>query len=311
MSTTKYDPREDVAYAISIGNLYLGFLDRMGIPVKGSCILELGPGKNYGSTIFLSCFGAHCTVADKYLSNWDENTHPIFYSALGQVIERKFPKADISPIKKLLQQNKYHPDVIQQISSPSEDLSSLPANYFDVVLSNAVLEHVVNPAASLNEIYRVTKGGGWNIHQIDYRDHRDYEQPLEYLFVENNDFAQMFKERNGECGNRYRAREFVSFFKNAGFLIDAVEHNMFAAHEYLVTTKERMAKNGMAYAEEDLSILSGRIYASKPVDSTVKESAVCRSGKKFTLSDGEMFDFSPTGFVVPKFISRLAGAFTR
>jgi len=283
----------------------MSFLDRMGVPVRGSRILELGPGKNYGSTIFLSCFGAKCAVADKYLSNWDNDCHPVFYSALGKAIEQKFAKADITPIKKLLRQNKYCSDIIQRLSSASEDLSILPANYFDVVLSNAVLEHIANPTRSLKEIYRITKAGGWNIHQIDYRDHRDYEQPLEYLFVEENDFASMFKDRNGECGNRYRASEFISFFKNAGFLIDAVEHNMFATSEYLASVKERVQEKSMAYSEEDLSVLSGRIYAAKPVSPAVTESAVCRSGKKLADLSLQCIDFSPKHFSGPNFVSRL------
>ncbi len=41
-----------------------------------------------------------------------------------------------------------------------------PPDFFDVVMSNHVLEHGKSPGIVLNEIYRITKPGGWSIHTL-------------------------------------------------------------------------------------------------------------------------------------------------
>jgi SAM-dependent methyltransferase len=45
-----------------------------------------------------------------------------------------------------------------------------PDNYFDVLLSNHVLEHVDNDIKAMRELYRVQKNDGWSVHlvPIDY-----------------------------------------------------------------------------------------------------------------------------------------------
>jgi ubiquinone/menaquinone biosynthesis C-methylase UbiE len=43
-----------------------------------------------------------------------------------------------------------------------------PDNYFDVVMSNHVLEHSIDSNTVLKEIYRITKPGGWSVHTIPY-----------------------------------------------------------------------------------------------------------------------------------------------
>ena len=48
-------------------------------------------------------------------------------------------------------------------SMPYED------DFFDVVLSNHVLEHSLSPEIVLAEVYRVTKPGGWSIHTLPCR----------------------------------------------------------------------------------------------------------------------------------------------
>ncbi|MDT0686859.1 class I SAM-dependent methyltransferase [Autumnicola psychrophila] len=52
-------------------------------------------------------------------------------------------------------------------------------NFFDVILCNHVLEHIMEDEVAMAELYRVMKIGGWGIFQVPIDFHRDktYEDP--------------------------------------------------------------------------------------------------------------------------------------
>lgn len=58
------------------------------------------------------------------------------------------------------------------LNSPLADVKAdicdlpFPANSFDVILCNHVLEHIPNDTKAMHELYRVLKPGGWGVFQI-------------------------------------------------------------------------------------------------------------------------------------------------
>ena len=54
-----------------------------------------------------------------------------------------------------------------------------PNNYFDVILSSHVLEHIQDDKKAMSELFRILKLGGWSIHQvpIDYTRDKTFEDP--------------------------------------------------------------------------------------------------------------------------------------
>jgi SAM-dependent methyltransferase len=52
--------------------------------------------------------------------------------------------------------------------------------FYDLITSNAVLEHVQDPPEIWTALKRVLKIGGLMHHQIDFRDHRFYTDPIQY-----------------------------------------------------------------------------------------------------------------------------------
>jgi SAM-dependent methyltransferase len=273
----KYCPKDDVDYAIRIARAYLEMIGRFGIEMGNSSILELGPGKNYGTAVILRCLGAQVSVADKYLSEWDPETHPIFYKALAKALPFYFDEFSLAPLNRILVQGGYDSDSLHRVRQGCESLSELQDGRFDVIVSNAVLEHLVDPDLGLRELYRITKVGGLNIHQIDYRDHRNFVEPLEYLFLSELEFGKLLADSNGECGNRVRANEFLNLFLKSGFTIDAQENNMFADLGYLNRIRDRAASLWKDYTDSDLHVLSGRIYCVKGKPNEITQSAICRS----------------------------------
>jgi ubiquinone/menaquinone biosynthesis C-methylase UbiE len=101
-----------------------------------------------------------------------------------------------------MQSRGYPADVIACLAEPAEELAGLADGSFDCVISNAVLEHVYEPVAVAASLARVTRPGGHNFHQIDFRDHKDFRHPLEFLLFGTRDYRDEFERTKSGRGNR-------------------------------------------------------------------------------------------------------------
>jgi SAM-dependent methyltransferase len=146
----------DVAYALQVGRAYLDLFAAEDIDPCGKTVLELGPGINFGSALVLACHGVRPIIADRFLANWDTNYHPKFYSALRKTLAEHDPAADLSPLDRLVEENAYANDGIGPIERSAEDLRDIPDSSIDVVVSNAVLEHLFDLPAACRELGRVS-----------------------------------------------------------------------------------------------------------------------------------------------------------
>jgi SAM-dependent methyltransferase len=239
----------DVAYALQVGQAYLGFFAAQDIDPSGKTVLELGPGINFGSALILACHGVRPIVADRFLADWDANYHPKFYTALRKALAKHDPMADLTVLDTLVEQNGYAGDGVCRVQSSAEDLRGIPDSSVDIVVSNAVLEHLFDLPAACREIGRVSRPLAWGFHQIDFRDHRDFDRPLEYLLLGDRKFRRIFAERHGECGSQWRPSEAAEFFETAGFEVMRFESNMFADEAYLGEFELRLRESASRYRD--------------------------------------------------------------
>lgn len=225
--------KSDVEYALRIGTEYINRLPEKDKSLSGRTILEIGPGINYGSALLLACMGAKAFVADRFLAPWDDEYHPKFYALLSEAIDRNMPKADLTPLRKIIKDNEYSEEYIRCFSTPMEKLEGIPDESVDIVFSNAVLEHIADPKQAFEQMARVSKPGALGYHQVDFRDHRNMDKPLEFLLMSNEEFEREFEMRHGECGNRYRPWEYKKLFESLGFDVVSFEPNIYADDDYL------------------------------------------------------------------------------
>ena|SRR5215218_896133 len=247
---------EDVAYAIRVSRSYLDHLQAVGIPIQHSRILELGPGYHFAPNLVLASHGAHSSVADRFLAPWASDYHPEFYA---QFLAEW--GSDLPAVTRVISERAYPPDALTLHSYPAEDLQSVEDRSQDVVLSNAVLEHVFSIERVCQEMARITARAGYNIHQVDFRDHRDFGRPLEFLLMPDAAFRRQFDGCHGECGNRVRSSQVVAAFRNHGFELIAFEINERTAPDYLNSFLPRLRASQSAYkdhAADDLGVLGGR-----------------------------------------------------
>lgn len=255
----------DVEYALG-GVKYHDICREYGIDdLVGKSILELGPGPSCAWSLLLACRGADVSVVDPYPAAWDETYHSIFFSALGRRIDG-MPGTDVMPIGNLLDDRDFSQRVIRRSDDPVEQLE-LPDEAFDLVFSNAVGEHFYDSAAAFGQLHRVTKPGGWGFHWIDFRDHRDFASPLEYLLMSDAEFAREFGLRRGEIGNRLRADEMAAIIECAGFEVVSRQPTIRADASYLGDFVPRLRGSAASpyrdVADDKLQVLGERFVLRK------------------------------------------------
>ncbi len=257
----------DVKHALKIGSEYLTLIQKQSLSLHGIETLELGPGYNYGASLVLACHGANTAVADRFPVTWQHEYHGALYRALLREISELWPTINPSPLVRCIEDSTVS-NVVKVFNSPAENLHGVADETIDVVLSNAVLEHLQNPELAALELHRVTRQGGVGLHQVDFRDHRDFSRPLEYLLLGADEFAKVFLERNAECGRQMRHFELNEFFTCAGFDVSGFEANWIASDEYLNDFIPRLRESKSAYRatpREDLRVISGHFTLRKPI----------------------------------------------
>jgi SAM-dependent methyltransferase len=248
---------QDVAYAVQITESYLRIFRDAGANLAGLRVLELGPGVNFAPQLVMASMGAQVAVADRFLVKWSEEYHPALYRAFKERWGGSLPAID-----RVLAAGGHVHDAIGTYEQPAEAMTGIPGGSIDLVISNAVLEHVYSMADVAKELARVTRPGGRSMHQIDFRDHRDFTRPLEFLTMPDDEFAREFEARHGECGNRLRASEVQAIFERNGFALIDFEINDRAKEDYFADVLPRLRGSPSRYRdwpEQDLRVIGGRM----------------------------------------------------
>ncbi len=257
----------DVANTLNIGGRYLAELQHESVSPRGKTVLEVGPGINDGCVLFLAAFGARPMVLDRFLAPWDPAYHPAFYGLLRNELTDRYPDADTGPLSALLDAGGYPADVISRYEAPLEG-NPLPPESVDVVLSFAVGEHLYDLGDAFTALYRMTRPGGLGLHQIDFRDHRDFDRPLEFLLLGEEDFRDEFERRHGEMGNRHRPGETADAFRAAGFTVLSFAPDIFSEPAYLKEFVPRLRESQRSryrdWSVEDFQAVSGFFRVRKP-----------------------------------------------
>ncbi len=267
----------DVDYALSIADSYVQRVPGGSAGLVGRRVLELGPGYSLGTAILLACHGAHVTAADRYLAAWDPDYHPAFLRSLLTRLSTQHRELSPEPLLALLAAGEFVPPALTPLHVGVEELDGVLTGSFDIVVSNAVFEHVENVPRALQSLARITRRGGCGIHQVDFRDHRDFSRPLEYLTLAEDEFQREFRHSRGECGNRWRHVGLGLAMEQAGFQIIDFAPNLFADEAYLAELRPRLHREQQGLAEEALRVISGcfvlRAAAARATD------AVTRGGR--------------------------------
>jgi len=121
------------------------------------------------------------------------------------------------------------------------DINRLPfkSNFFDVIICNHVLEHIIDDKKAIAELYRVLHPNGWSILQvpISYKLNKTYED----ISIKRE------KDRKIAFGQKDHVRiygaDYVTRLKNVGFSVDEftwTTNNEHVYFKYGLNTDERI-----------------------------------------------------------------------
>jgi SAM-dependent methyltransferase len=155
-------------------------------------------------------------------------------------------------------------DLIQFVRT--DDFTRFPFDDagFDYVYSHAAMEHLTAPPATIAEMNRVLKPGGLMVHQIDMRDHRDFNDPYRFLEIPpgNWNFGDLCY-----TVNQWRACQYRDAFKHQG--LDIVSECKIR-REPEKAEGIRLAPEFAAMPEDDVWITGMTFIIQKPTGSGSK-----------------------------------------
>jgi hypothetical protein len=256
-------------YAVTVADGYLGLWAAHSAraatpapprPLAGVRVLEIGPGATLGIPVLLACAGARVTVGDRFPAYWDPDFQPLFFRALLERVEPRGPDFT-APLRRLLAAGAFTPDVIESYDTGAEHIARI-GRMFDLVLSNAVLEHVENLQVAVANIACVMAPGAIGFHQVDFRDHHHFDNPLEYLTIPRDEFAEERRAQFCERGATWRVSDVAAAFEDAGLVVRP-HVNLRTTPEYLAGIRPRLQPEFAALPDEELLATSALFVTAR------------------------------------------------
>lgn len=179
------DMAASLDYIDGVFNDYACYGGFVAEDLRGKSVLEIGPGDNLGVALkFMAAGAMRVTCLDKYDSVSDPDRQQAIYTALRERLGGGFQGGNF-------------PRVIRGIGI-EDAVPVLHGEKFDLIVSRAVMEHVVDPKAAFAAMDRLLHPSGALLHKIDFRDHGLFTSygyhPLTFLTVGDAPYRLMSRQ---------------------------------------------------------------------------------------------------------------------
>lgn len=185
-----------VEYCRNIYKLYLAHLGD-GLELKGKKVLEVGPGRSLGISLLFILGGAKKVYAiDRFncLSLRDD-----------LVLKHLSPKYE------------YYMKQIEYVTLSIEYLNDKKIGKVDLIVSNAVMEHVNDLEHTFRNLYSLLSPFGIMIHKVDLRAHNRFLKGGPLWFLKYSNFLWKMMGNNIGAPNRMRFPDYKYILKKYGF----------------------------------------------------------------------------------------------
>ncbi len=251
-----------------------GTLDKeINFDIREKLVLEVGPGFNFGVGLLAALSGAKKVFAVDAYPHTKGADHDFILAMLASLLEER--SFFFSGIKGLSDDdftnhiarhvatdkaNRFHyrKDKLELLFPYYAEKLPFKENAFDLIYTSAAFEHFLRPRQAVQEMYRVTKPGGISLHSVDLRDHRNFQKPLDFLALSDEQWLQVFKEKNNSSyshTNRLRSSEIVSLFEEQGFKTLKVLPMPFVTCTVKDELYRRMTDHYKKISQDELGIL--------------------------------------------------------
>ncbi|MFN4062751.1 MAG: hypothetical protein ACK4JA_01055 [Parazoarcus communis] len=218
------------------------------IELKGSTILELGPGDSVATALIAKVHGARSVLVDAgSFATKDLSLYRRFAEDLesrGYVVPLDVKRASSFDDFLVACECSYLTDGL-------ESLKKIPSASIDFVFSQAVLEHVrlSDFLDTQRELFRLVNSFGVCSHRVDLRDHLG--GALNNLRFSRETWESDFFARSGFYTNRIQMDRMLHIFREAGFGLSVTEVRRW---ERLPTLRSNMAQPFCDMDESELNV---------------------------------------------------------
>ncbi len=241
-------------YYYKIFTSHISVLGEAGFPFKSGTIAEIGPGDTLGVGLCAILYGFNKYIGFDVIPHSNSDNNAIVLNELRKLfpIENKnFELLEKEIIKNASNKLKY---VVPWNSEENIEESTI-----DLIISNAVMEHVVNLEDAYKIMFKWLKPGGCCSHVIDYRAHEFSDLWCEHFYI-NKYFWKFLMHGRMYPINRMPHSFHIKLLKAAGFEIILEKKNRGTKAELEKISKHIKSQ----FSEDDLTIQTAHIIARKP-----------------------------------------------
>ena len=283
---------ESVSY---INMVYREYLQYSGLPpeaFRGSRILEVGPGDNFGVPLkFLAAGAAQVVSLDKFYSERNVDQQTRIYQELRKQLNADEARVFDEAIK-LENGIDLNPDRLHYIYGHGIEEADqiLEPGSFDFIISRAVIQDVYDIERGWEAMDRLLAPGGYMLHKLDLSDQNMFSSrgmhPLTFLTIPERIYDLMARDsgkpnrkligdyREALVKRGYETRIFVSHVLGVGQLApykEKIEQGVHYGGKTVWLIKEIRPKLAAPYrnrSEEELATTGIFLVAQKPQKST-------------------------------------------
>jgi SAM-dependent methyltransferase len=229
-------------------------------------ILEIGPGQDLGTGIIYMAKGAASYTAVDRFKLLVPNT--LFYKKMQEIIGK-----DNESMKNLIEiisvatADKNNKEIkvnnFKYLNVYSENMSEKLDEKFDLIVSQAVLEHIDDSGKAFEQMYRLLDEGGVICHEIDLKSHTSIIRELDPLNLLRFGKTIYGLIRFKGSPNRLRINDYIDIAKKTGFKNIKIEPLKTLEEDKAEKMKKYFAKPFRFQKARDLKILSAILTANK------------------------------------------------
>jgi predicted SAM-dependent methyltransferase len=234
--------------------------------------LEIGTGWIHWFGLYLAMHAEKIDSIDLY-DVWDNRQLKALLTSFGELAKRwdkrSLPEFQSDRMQRLLAVTSFEELYKEFQASYTVDQNGSLASYqtssYDLVFSFHVLEHIGRDIinASVADIYRTLKPGGYTIHQIGIDDHLSHydksESPKKYISYSMAMRKRIF-ENVVQYHNVLQASDYIKIFQEQGFEVLELDR------ERTNISSVSVNKDWQGYSQDDLETTILTMVCRKPLD---------------------------------------------
>ncbi len=208
---------------------------------EGKKILELGPGADLGVGLFLLTKKAKSYTAFDIL-NLVESAPPGIYEHLFKYLVKNGANSRTIENLKLqleLAQGE-HSERLSFQHSRDFDLSILPKNNFDLVVSNSAFQQFIDPVKTISQLSKIVKPGGQFVALIDLKTHSRFIKTKDPLNIYRYPDSYYRPLKFIGSPNRMRPNEYENAFISHGWTNIWISPRLLLNTEYVQKVKHSL-----------------------------------------------------------------------